>query len=198
VLELNNGTHLSNEILVESKSHVGRVTPVDDGDTGPVSCHVQPFYDPLDKVKYVVPSLYMHRAGRIEHEHKVHLTGASCVTVTVHDYDQSQQCQRTTTQQVYTPVSQVTTGLPQTTEGLLYAVCMVQECIKRNVYKHFSCAAYREQTYKHHSVSSDRVSSLQLCLWDSLHSSSFSLHQLLVVSFRNAFGNCVLVVEKSQ
>ena len=75
------GTHLSDEISVKSKSNVGRVTPIDNGDTRPVSGHVQSLDDPLDKVQHVVPSLSMHCTARMEHEHKIHFSAAYCNTI---------------------------------------------------------------------------------------------------------------------
>jgi len=74
-------THLSNEVSVESEANVSVITPVDDGDAGPVSGHVQSFDDPLDEVQHVAPSLGVHRAGGIQHEYKIYQSAASCTAI---------------------------------------------------------------------------------------------------------------------
>jgi len=73
--------HLSNEVSVESEADVSRVTPVDDGDAGPVSRHVQSFDDPLDELQHVVPSLGVHRAGGMEYEREIYQSAASWTTI---------------------------------------------------------------------------------------------------------------------
>jgi len=70
--------HLSDEVSVESESDVGRVTPVDDGDTRPVSGHVQSLDDPLHKVQHVVPPRGQHRVAGMKHKHEIHLSAAVC------------------------------------------------------------------------------------------------------------------------
>ena len=70
-------THLSDKVSVESEADISGVTPVDDGDAGPVGGHVQSFDDPLDEVQHVAPSLGVHRAGGIQHEYEIYQSAAS-------------------------------------------------------------------------------------------------------------------------
>ena len=95
-----NGAYLSDEVSVESESDVGRVTPVDDGDTRPVSSHVQSLDDPLHKVQHVVPPLCVHRAGGIQHDPQINVSIASYnkIIANTHSHcSHSQPAQRTTT-----------------------------------------------------------------------------------------------------
>jgi len=101
--------YLSDEISVESESDVGRVTPVDDGDTRPVSSHVQSLDDPLHKVQHVVPPLCVHCAGGIQYERQINFSAASYnkIIATARNHrSHSQPAQRTTANSEYMEITQ--------------------------------------------------------------------------------------------
>jgi len=61
---------------VQSEGNVSRVTPGDDGDSGPVHSDIQLFNDVVDELRDVMPALRMHGPGGMQYKRQVYCSVA--------------------------------------------------------------------------------------------------------------------------
>jgi len=67
---------LASSIAIQSKGNVSRVTPGDDGDSGPVQSDIQLFDDVDDELRDVMPASSMHGPGGMQYKRQVYCSVA--------------------------------------------------------------------------------------------------------------------------